>query len=69
MHIYMYSVRCCCVVNSVATLRQILAIAEDFFAGREKESEREMKFDVANTYFSKPEDGDITNKKINYYVL
>jgi len=64
MHIYMYSVRCCCVVNSVATLRQILAIAEEFFAGREKESEREMKFDVGNTYFSKPEDGDITNKKI-----
>jgi len=69
MHSYMYSVRCCCVVNSVATLRQILAIAEEFCAGREKESQREMKFEVPNTYFSKLEDGDFTNKKIKYYVF
>jgi len=37
--------------------------------GGEKEREREMKFDVANIYFSKLEDGDFTNKKIKYHVL
>jgi len=36
---------------------------------REIESEREMKFDVGDTYFSKLENGDITNKKIKYYIL
>ena len=36
---------------------------------REIESEREMKFDVGNTNFSKLENGDITNKKIKYYIL
>jgi len=36
---------------------------------RERESGREMKFDVANTYFSKLEDGDFTNKKINYHFF
>jgi len=31
--------------------------------------DREIKFDVANTYFSKLEDGDITYKKIKYHIL
>jgi len=46
MHIYMYSVRCCSVVNSVAKLRRIflstiLAIAEALCLERERERERE----------------------------
>jgi len=36
---------------------------------KERGSEGEMKFYVANTYFSKLENGDFTNKKIKYHVL